>query len=153
MEKGHVSKQTNLEQEMIDRQRILDVNKHAQQLLHIAAKHPQDSDRRLIAEFPPTVLQLRKLYQKNMTPFIQARMLKLASTKKVKLPSRVGKVPDVEWTLQKLKDFLDATLSAKEDCLLLLAYKLCLVVELPLRVEALDSNYSSLDELDTVVNV
>ena len=89
VEKVHVSEQKMLEQEMIDRQRILDANKHAEQLLHIAAKRPQDSDRELIAQFPPTVLQLSKLYQKNLTPFIQARMLTSAPTKKDKLPSRV----------------------------------------------------------------
>ena len=66
VEKVHVSKEKMLEQEMIDRQRILDANKHAEQLLHIALKRPQDSDRELIAQFPPTVLQLSKLYQKRV---------------------------------------------------------------------------------------
>ena len=115
-------------------------------------KRPQYSKRRLIADSLPFVFQLSKLYQKILLPFVQARMTHTATSKTIKLPLWVGKFIYVERTLEKLKSNLDATLDSKEDCLLLCAYQLCSVVNLPLKVESLDTFESNESDNTRILN-
>ena len=65
-------------------------------------------------------------------------MLTSSKTKGVRIPTIVGTVANVKATLEKLQQNPDVALDKKEDSLLLRAHQLLSVVDLPLKVDAVD---------------